>query len=94
MTLEGWTAIMDKIVKVMSPYVVIYFLGIVFIGTYFLVNLTIAVITIKFNEEHNHGFEFDKKDDDKEDITNKVFNLAIFRSIQIIKKKILFNRKG
>ena len=53
MTLEGWSSIMAMVVKVMSPYVIIYFVIVVFVGTYFLVNLTIAVITIKFEEAHN-----------------------------------------
>ena len=85
MTLEGWSDIMKMLVKVMSSLVIIYFVAIVFIGTYFLVNLTIAVITIKFTEEHSGGME-DKKEDEKEaDITNKIFNLAIFRAIKVIK---------
>jgi hypothetical protein len=33
-------------------YVIIYFIPIVFIGAFFLLNLTLAVINSKFKEEH------------------------------------------
>lgn len=35
-----------------APWVVAYFIPIVFIGAWFLLNLTLAVIKSKFSEEH------------------------------------------
>ena len=57
MTLDGWTDIMGMLIKVMSSYVIIYFVCIIFIRAYLLVNLTIAVITINFFEAHNTNTE-------------------------------------
>jgi hypothetical protein len=43
-TLEGWSHIMISIQKAFSPWVIIYFVPLVFIGAFFLLNLTLAVI--------------------------------------------------
>ena len=47
-TLEGWTLIMYKIEETSNTFTNIYFIIIVLIGAFFLVNLTLAVITIFF----------------------------------------------
>jgi len=47
-TLEGWTAIMYALEKATNTVTNIYFIAIVFIGAFFLINLTMAVITIYF----------------------------------------------
>ena len=52
-TLEGWTAIMGYIQEAFHYILCLYFLLIVFIGAFFLINLTLAVITIKFNESQD-----------------------------------------
>jgi hypothetical protein len=49
-TLEGWTQIMTYVQRTFGYVLCVYFLLIVFIGAFFLINLTLAVITIKFNE--------------------------------------------
>ncbi len=36
----------------LSPFTVAYFIPLVFIGAFFLLNLTLAVIKSKFSEEH------------------------------------------
>ena len=54
-TLEGWTLIMGYVQKTFGFWVSIYFLVIVFIGSFFLLNLTLAVITIKFNEAQDNS---------------------------------------
>eukprot|EP00347_Sterkiella_histriomuscorum_P015163 403358079 len=51
-TLEGWTPIMVTLGKTLSPMAVLYFFPIVFIGAFFLLNLTLAVINSKFNDAH------------------------------------------
>lgn len=57
-TLEGWTSIMTNVQRTFSYALCIYFILIVFIGAFFLINLTLAVITIKFNEsQQNVKFE-------------------------------------
>lgn len=49
-TLEGWTKIMMYVQRSFDYMLWIYFVAIVFVGAFFLINLTLAVITIKFNE--------------------------------------------
>jgi hypothetical protein len=49
-TLEGWTSVMTYVQRTFGYVLCVYFLLIVFIGSFFLINLTLAVITIKFNE--------------------------------------------
>jgi hypothetical protein len=49
-TLEGWTAITGYVSSTFTQIIVFFFLLIVFICSFFLMNLTLAVITIKFNE--------------------------------------------
>lgn len=43
-TLEGWSFTMLSLWNAVASWVVIYFIPIVFIGTWFLLNLTLAVI--------------------------------------------------
>jgi hypothetical protein len=52
-TLEGWSEIMVDLEKVFH-YLVIWFFMIllVFIGAFFLLNLTLAVINSSFNDTH------------------------------------------
>ena len=38
--------------KTYTPIAAVYFFPIIFIGSFFLLNLTLAVIKIKFSEEH------------------------------------------
>jgi hypothetical protein len=52
-TLEGWTLVMYKIEQTSNSFTNVYFIIIVLIGAFFLVNLTLAVITIFFIESQN-----------------------------------------
>lgn len=49
-TLEGWSDIMVLYQKVYTYYVFLFFVPLVFIGAFFLLNLTLAVINYSFNE--------------------------------------------
>ncbi|EAR95184.2 cation channel family protein (macronuclear) [Tetrahymena thermophila SB210] len=49
-TLEGWTQIMYQLFDAFSVFTVIYFVLLVFIGSFFLINLTLAVIKAKFSD--------------------------------------------
>ena len=53
-TLEGWTTIMNYVIRSFSIYTFIFFIVLVWIGAYFLVNLTLAVISTKFKEAQDH----------------------------------------
>lgn len=52
-TLEGWSYIMMQMQQSFASYSIIFFIPLVFIGAFFLLNLTLAVIKSKFSEEHN-----------------------------------------
>ena len=47
-TLESWSIIMLRVVQVTNFLMVFYFIILVLIGGFFLINLTLAVITIHF----------------------------------------------
>ncbi len=49
--MEGWTAIMVALMQSVGTWIFIYFYPIIFIGAFFLLNLTLAVIKAKFTEE-------------------------------------------
>jgi hypothetical protein len=51
-TLEGWTSIMFSVMKSFNDIVWVFFVPLVFIGAFFLMNLTLAVIKSKFSKEH------------------------------------------
>ena len=51
-TLEGWTEIMIYLEKAFTPIVSLYFVGLIFIGTFFLLNLTLAVIKTVFTNSN------------------------------------------
>ena len=52
-TLEGWSEIMVMYQKVYYYVVFMFFLPLVFIGAFFLLNLTLAVINSKYSETIN-----------------------------------------
>jgi Ion transport protein len=54
-TLEGWTILMKYVQDTFNYFFAFYFIMIVFIGAFFLINLTLAVITIKFNEAQQNS---------------------------------------
>jgi len=51
--MEGWSDIQQMLEMSFSKLIPIYFLPLVFIGAFFLLNLTLAVINSKFTEAHN-----------------------------------------
>lgn len=54
-TLEGWSFIMMYVMETMHFILSIFFIFIVFMCSFFLINLTLAVITIKFNESQENA---------------------------------------
>jgi hypothetical protein len=54
-TMEGWSVIMKYVMQSMHFVLCIFFIFIVFMCSFFLINLTLAVITIKFNESQENA---------------------------------------
>ncbi len=53
-TLEGWTYVMTLTMKTTHSSTFLYFVFMIFIGSFFMVNLTLAVINNKVTEAHHH----------------------------------------
>jgi len=51
-TLEGWTYLMNSMGQSFTNLAFIFFIPLVFIGAFFLMNLTLAVIQSKFTAIH------------------------------------------
>lgn len=47
-TMEGWSNINEALMQTFSPFAVIYFIVLIFIGAFFLLNLTLAVVKAEF----------------------------------------------
>ena len=54
-TMEGWSSIMKYVMQTMNFVLCFFFIFIVFMCSFFLINLTLAVITIKFNESQENA---------------------------------------
>lgn len=48
-TMEGWSTIMNYLVAALNYAAVLYYLAIVLVGGFFLVNLTLAIIKLNFS---------------------------------------------
>jgi voltage-gated sodium channel type XI alpha len=59
-TMEGWSYIMVNVMQTFSIWIFAFFIPMVFIGSYFLMNLTLAVINYKFTEAHKSHVEKNK----------------------------------
>lgn len=51
-TLEGWSDIQRDMSKAYSPWIFLYFILVVMVGAFFLLNLTLAVINAEFTNAH------------------------------------------
>ncbi|KRX08852.1 hypothetical protein PPERSA_08956 [Pseudocohnilembus persalinus] len=65
-TMEGWTEIMYWLFDSFSIFVVFYFVVLIFIGSFFLLNLTLAVIKAKFTDPEGKKKRKNEDDDDEE----------------------------
>ncbi|KAL4505974.1 hypothetical protein ABPG72_013735 [Tetrahymena utriculariae] len=63
-TMEGWTQIMYQLFDAFSMFTVIYFVLLIFIGSFFLINLTLAVIKAKFSD--NQGVTVIEQEQEEE----------------------------
>jgi len=57
-TLEGWSDVMKISMKTIHPLAAIFFILLIFLGAFFMVNLTLAVITNKVTEAHSMYEEY------------------------------------
>ena len=61
-TLEGWTENQDNLRSTFGDFVIIYFVLLIFIGNFFVMNMMLAVIKSKFSEVHlQNELELKKK---------------------------------
>jgi Ion transport protein len=84
-TLEGWSDIMRAIMRTFQSIMAIYFIVIVLIGAFFLLNLLIAIIKVKFTEQQNNKDLPINNDEDREEAG--VYRLDELRMIGVYKKR-------
>lgn len=53
---------MIAIVKLNNPFMPVFFVVMIMIGAFFLINLTLAIIKVKFSEANNQNFVLEKKE--------------------------------
>jgi hypothetical protein len=93
-TLEGWSVIMIQVQKAFNIISLVFFIPLVFIGAFFLLNLTLVVIHSKFSDEHEANKEAKKhrnyilKKLTKEEIQMQKETKAAFKRIRIKNRKI------
>ena len=61
-TLEGWSDVQRMMQQAFATWIWIFFVPLVLIGAFFLLNLTLAVINSKFTEAHKKQQEKDAKE--------------------------------
>ncbi len=61
-TLDNWTTIMYSVLRAYSNYAWIYHVTLAIFGNYFLLNLLLAIIKVKFGESHQILSEENKKE--------------------------------
>ena len=100
-TLEGWSDIQTLYQKTYAYIIFVYFLSIVFLGAFFLINLTLAVINASFTKSQKSGNSSSHTNDDAEEIgeieikDEKIHTLGIsqfFIAKRAAKKMIEFLR--
>lgn len=74
-TLDNWTTIMYFVLRAYSNYAWIYHVTLAIFGNYFLLNLLLAVIKVKFGESHQSLFIENESDKAKSKSTH-YFDLA------------------
>jgi hypothetical protein len=80
-TLEGWTLIMIMVQKAYSGYVVLYFIPLVFIGAFFLVNITLAVLKSSFSRMMEKATRENEIDLDEESVNGSFIARHIDRNV-------------
>ncbi|EGR31607.1 hypothetical protein IMG5_106200 [Ichthyophthirius multifiliis] len=83
-TMEGWSDILNGVQKTFSAWAIIYFLLVIFIGSFFLTNLTLAIITVKYNQESK---KVENKLEDQQDIKSYDLHIFLNRESNIYQKK-------
>lgn len=93
-TLEGWSVIMYDVQKTFNIMSLFFFIPLVFIGAFFLLNLTLVVIKSKFTEEHENNKESKKKrihtlkKMSKEDIKKQKEANNAYTKMRVINRKV------
>lgn len=97
-TLEGWTYNMIFVEKAFNWISFVFFIPLIFIGAFFLLNLTLVVIKSKFSEEHEENKQkkrrqhFIMKKVTKEDIEREKEARKALKRIRVKSKKIYMSK--
>ncbi|XP_044531444.1 sodium channel protein type 11 subunit alpha [Gracilinanus agilis] len=54
MTQDSWERLYQQTLRVAGPYAVVFFVVIIFLGSFYLINLTLAVVTMSYEEQNKN----------------------------------------
>ena len=89
-TMDGWTGILYMVQRSFTNFISIYFIVIIILGSFFLVNLMLAIIKVKFSENHSNLILVNTKNKDK------VYDLKVLKFLGLWKrnpKKVKIEKK-
>jgi hypothetical protein len=73
-TLDNWEDPYDKVIRANGPWNVIFFVVVVFFGSFYLINLMLAVVSMSYEEEASNTARLDERA--KKDKKDKAYDLA------------------
>jgi heme/copper-type cytochrome/quinol oxidase subunit 3 len=79
-SMEGWTHLMAEVQLAFSPWIAIYFILCVLIGGFFVINLVLAIIKVKFSEAQ-------ERKDTVFEVQDEYWNLSELRTIGVLQHK-------
>ncbi|KAL4477034.1 hypothetical protein ABPG72_011731 [Tetrahymena utriculariae] len=95
-SLEGWTQIMNLMQSGFSYYSVFYFFFVVYIGSFFLMNLTMAIIGVKYTESISNQQKGDQNQDSKNEVGYNIKDMiewGIYKSNKVYYKELEEEKK-
>ncbi|KAL4431577.1 hypothetical protein ABPG74_017282 [Tetrahymena malaccensis] len=96
-SLEGWTQIMNLMQSGFSYFSIFYFFIVVYIGAFFLMNLTMAIIGVKYTESiSNQQQKVDQKDQSQQEEGYNIKDMiewGIYKSNKVYYKELEEEKK-
>lgn len=68
MTQDYWENLYQKVLRANGPFHIIFFLIIIFLGSFYLVNLILAIVAMSYDEQQEQDRQ-DEEEDNQEKVT-------------------------
>lgn len=82
-SLDDWTSIMYPVQKTFSNFASIFFISVVLIGSYILMNITLAIIKVKFSEMHASFVKLDEENSNNLGVQS--FDIYLLKNLRVWK---------